>query len=298
MTAPALPDLLGTSPSDLLIDPISWADLTTARQRAERIRTDLVTYSRMRQDIADAYAQRDWAALGYDSWYAYLDGEFGQELQQLARSREERQLAVGDLRGQGLSTRQIASVAGVDAKTVRNDLAELPAAAPAGKVVGSDGKTYPAKRPAAATAGTPNDPAGPVPTADDPPAAATSRDSRPEDRPGPQLPADRDPQVFQTEPGEESPAAVATTGQPGPLRIAGSDDVEVFDHGVIHVGDRDLHLRAGRIEGDVPVAWLSVQHHGEETELLALNPLKVQLLIQKLTAIHGWLTGEQLPDNE
>lgn len=470
-----LPDLLGTSPADLTT-PGPVADLTTARQRAERIRTDLVTYARMRQDIADAYAQRDWAALDYASWYEYLQGEFGQELQQLARSREDRQLAVGDLRGQGLSTRQIAAVAGVDAKTVRNDLAAAPAEVPDGRVTGSDGKSYPAlqrqaraeseweqvfealeqltggdtwtramdianvlgvgrwtpslvtrrlnalqeggrvdssmdrattgirgtawrpKRTAPeptaaatavthwhcpnghswpidgvspntcptcgargafgqATAGTQNDPAGPVPTADDPPAAATSRDSRPEDRPGPQLPAGRDPQVFQTEPGEESPAAVATTGQPGTdhpivlvasalpgqpparaevweddgkntvvkvvycdsrtgawvarkrilgpaepesgaLRIAGSDAVEVYDHGLIHVGDRDLHLLAGRIDGDVPVAWLAVEELATERELLALNALQVQLLIQKLTAIHGWLTGEQLPDDE
>lgn len=457
MTAPAvdqLPDLFGTAPADLAAaDPREvTADLTTARQRAERIRTDLVTYSRMRQDIADAYAQRDWAALDYGSWYAYLQGEFGQELQQLARSREERQLAVGDLRGQGLSTRQIAAVAGVDAKTVRNDLADQPTAAPTDKVVGSDGKSYPAVRhvsserseweavfqalgecadaygiggwatakavaerlglgwsasivtrrlnalreggrveqstdqtvtgvrgvawrprqdpPRAAAIETvelPADdvqpdpqtrPVGSAGSAHDPRAEPVSGAGTPRADRALNLPADRDLQESVAVPGEGT-EAVATTGQPGSphpivlvssavpgqrparaevweddgkntvvkvvycdsrtgawvarkrilgpaepeaahgaLRIAGSDELEVFDHGVIRVGDRDLRLLAGRVDGDVPVAFLSVQHGDQETELLALNALKVQLLIQKLTAIHGWLVGEQLPDDE
>jgi hypothetical protein len=153
-----VPDLLGTAPADLIDRGAEQrpASADTARQRAERIRADLKSYTRMRQDIADAYACRDWAALGYESWFAYLEGEFGEQLQQLARDREQRPAAVRDLRTQGLSTRQIGAVTGVDPKTVRNDLdaagqvgTDSP---PDGKVIGSDGKSYPARR-AAKTGG-------------------------------------------------------------------------------------------------------------------------------------------------
>lgn len=157
MIAPSaleLPDLLGTAPADLIDQAAEQpaADVATARQRAERIRADLAGYTRMRQDIADAYACRDWLALGYDTWFAYLEGEFGPELQQLARDRGERRQAVADLRGQGLSTRQIGAVTGVDPKTVRNDLAEVGTSPQPERVTGSDGKTYPAKKPAPETA--------------------------------------------------------------------------------------------------------------------------------------------------
>lgn len=178
------PDLFGTAPSDLVPDVDQFADSTTARQRAERIRAQIVSYHQMRQDIADAFAYRDWAALGYSSWYGYLEGEFGPELQQLARHRGQRADAARDLRAGGLSTRQIAKVLDVDAKTVRNDLADGPAPA---AVVGADGKTYPASRAVQAPAGTPaapaaagiEGPAGPVPSAADPRADADKVTDRP-----------------------------------------------------------------------------------------------------------------------
>lgn len=144
--APAVPDLLGTSPADLaqLDASAPVATLDEARGRAERIRAGLESYTQMRQDIADAYARRDWAALDYPTWFAYLEGEYGAELKRL--TRDERRQAVTDLREQGLSKRAIAAAVGADEKTVRNDLSGAENSAP-DSVTGADGKTYPASRP-------------------------------------------------------------------------------------------------------------------------------------------------------
>jgi hypothetical protein len=144
----AVPDLLGTSPADLLdtVDEAPVATLDEARMRAERIRAGLESYTQMRQDIADAFARRDWLALDYPSWFTYLEGEYGDELKRLTRS--ERPGAVADLREQGLSQRAIGAALGVSKRTVETDLAQvatsshLPAA-----ITGTDGKTYAAKRP-------------------------------------------------------------------------------------------------------------------------------------------------------
>ncbi|HET8640566.1 MAG TPA: helix-turn-helix domain-containing protein, partial [Pseudonocardiaceae bacterium] len=143
-----MPDLLGTAPADLIdaaVEP-AVATRSVATRRAERIRTGVVNYAAMRQDIADAYAQRDWLALEYPSWYAYLDGEFGEELRALASARTERRAVVADLRGQGMSTRQIASATGVGQSQVRRDLAEVSPNGSPTEVVGADGKTYAATR--------------------------------------------------------------------------------------------------------------------------------------------------------
>lgn len=211
------PDLFGTAPSDLVPDVAEFADSITARQRAERIRAQIVSYHQMRQDIADSFAYRDWAALGYSSWYGYLEGEFGPELQQLSRHRGQRADAARDLRAGGLSTRQIASVLDVDAKTVRNDLEGAPAPE---TVTGADGKTYPASRASQSPAGTPAAPAaagieGPAGPAADASGTASAASGR--DRPGPpsDSPAGRDLQAPAFVSGEAGSAAVATAGQPG-----------------------------------------------------------------------------------
>ncbi len=165
-TPPALPDLLGTAPADLLpAGDRQDSTLDEARQRAERLRAGLVRYSEMRQDIADAFACRDWIALGYDNWPAYVEGEFGEQLAQLARG--DRRQAVEDLRGQGMSVRQIASATGISRGTVSNDLAQVSNSGHLpDKVTGSDGKTYAASRPQ-----TPGS-AGTAPPADPAPASA------------------------------------------------------------------------------------------------------------------------------
>lgn len=148
LVAPSrLPDLLGTSPADLLPEGDRHdSTQAEARERADRLRAGILRYAEMRQDIADAFACRDWIALGYQSWAAYVEGEFGEQLAQLGRA--ERQQAVGDLRGQGMSVRQIAGATGASYGTVRNDIAEVSKTAQLPETVtGSDGKQHPASRP-------------------------------------------------------------------------------------------------------------------------------------------------------
>ena len=140
------PDLLDTAPVDL-VDHASRRDSTPAeaRERAERLRAGIVRYAEMRQDIADAWAGRDWIALGYQDWPAYVAGEFGEQLGQLVRS--DRQQAVADLRSQGMSTRQISGATGIGQTQVRRDLTQVSRDGSPEQVTGSDGKTYAATRP-------------------------------------------------------------------------------------------------------------------------------------------------------
>lgn len=141
-----LPDLLGTSPADLLgTGERHDSTLDEARKRAERLRAGIVRYSEMRQDIADAYACRDWLALDYQNWPAYVEGEFGEQLVLLARG--ERREAIGDLRGQGMSTRQIAKATGIAQTQVVRDLKQVNTEGSPAAVTGSDGKTYAATQP-------------------------------------------------------------------------------------------------------------------------------------------------------
>ncbi len=124
--APLLPDLLGTSPADLIDQYAPEADPSTpdeARERAERVRAGLLSYFEMRQDIADAFARQDWKALDYGSWFEYVEAEFGAVLTGL--SRDERREAARDLQAQGMSTRQIAAATNVSQKQARRDLGQV-----------------------------------------------------------------------------------------------------------------------------------------------------------------------------
>jgi len=150
-TVSAIPDLLGTSPADLIDRDADLPQVTAdlARARATRIRAGLTSYTQMRQDIADAYAQRDWAALGYPSWFAYVEAEFSQALRGL--TRDDRRDAAKDLRAQGMSQRGIAASLGVSKRTVENDLEQVAKSSHLPEAVrGADGKTYPASRPVSA----------------------------------------------------------------------------------------------------------------------------------------------------
>jgi hypothetical protein len=117
-----------------------------AASRAAHIRAGIGAYLTTLAHISTAYAQRDWVALGYESWDAYVNGEYSEH--RLKLSPEHRQKAVAELRLAGMSTRAIGSTLGVDAKTVRNDLnpggENSPPAAP---VTGADGKSYAPSRP-------------------------------------------------------------------------------------------------------------------------------------------------------
>lgn len=173
----SMPDLLGTSPADLMPIDAERHDSTPAeaRERADRLRAGIVRYAEMRQDIADAFACRDWIALGYDHWYAYVEAEFGEQLARLDRG--ERREAVGDLRAQGMSTRQIASATGMPKSTVSDAVRQLSGSGQLSqpeRITGSDGKDRPASRPTPKT---------PEPTAVPSTAAAGSGSTSPEPEP-------------------------------------------------------------------------------------------------------------------
>jgi len=124
------------------------ATIQDARARAARIRAGIGAYLTTLADVSAAYAERDWEAMGYESWEEYVDGEYSE--QRLKLSPEHRQKAVAELRLAGMSQRAIGAVLGVSQKTVDRDLDagesnDSPAAAP---VTGTDGKTYAPTRPA------------------------------------------------------------------------------------------------------------------------------------------------------
>jgi len=114
-----------------------------ARSRAGKIRDGITNYLETLAAISTAYEQRDWEALGYDSWQEYIDGEFSAERLRIAFAYREK--AIADLRLAGLSTRAIAPVVGVSKNTVARQVSQDGTPEP---VQGIDGKSYsPARSP-------------------------------------------------------------------------------------------------------------------------------------------------------
>jgi hypothetical protein len=113
------------------------AELRAAAIRAgcERFVRDVVP------QMLQAYLCRDWAALDYPSWEAYVRDRWGTD--RLRLPAQQRQAIAQLFRLRGVSTRAIASAVNVDQRTVRRDLADSGAAnaAPA-EVLGTDGKQY------------------------------------------------------------------------------------------------------------------------------------------------------------
>lgn len=95
--------------------------------------------------IQEAYTSRAWAALGYDTWDAYVDAEF--RTARLALPKEERAETIQSLRSAGMSVRAISSATGVGVGTVHRELSGsgVPFGTP--EIQGADGKTYAANRP-------------------------------------------------------------------------------------------------------------------------------------------------------
>jgi protein gp37 len=108
---------------------------------------DFIDYVHTVQDeaprrVVDAYRRRAWLALGYESWAAMCDGE------DLRLPRE----VTSELRAGGLSIRAIASVTGVEQRSVGRDLSTAArdkgsAAVEPATIQGVNGKTYAAARP-------------------------------------------------------------------------------------------------------------------------------------------------------
>jgi enamine deaminase RidA (YjgF/YER057c/UK114 family) len=136
------------------IDPDNPSlDAPRARELTRQIRVALEHSYTL---IIAAYQGRAWAAMGYSSWDAYCQGEFGSLA--LQPPREERQAVVMSMREAGMSTRAIGSALQASHTTIERDIASSrraievadnsaggtyvpPAEA---NVVGLDGKSYPA----------------------------------------------------------------------------------------------------------------------------------------------------------
>lgn len=113
---------------------------SVARARIDRIKTHI---DAAREDLIEAWRQRDWVTLGYESWDHMCEVEF--DGARISLPVDERRELVGDLRAEGMSTRAIGSAIGVSKDTVHRDLSagvsdETPA--PAEPVTGLDGKVY------------------------------------------------------------------------------------------------------------------------------------------------------------
>lgn len=114
------------------------------------------------QLIREAYVSRAWAALGYQTWDAYVDAEFRSA--RLALPREERAETIQSLRSAGMSVRAISSATGVGVGTVHRELSQqsnVPNGTMPDRVTTTDGRSYPASRP------TPPPAPEPRPTDDD-----------------------------------------------------------------------------------------------------------------------------------
>lgn len=104
--------------------------------------------------IKQAYLSRAWLALDYASWDDYCTSEFGTS--RLRLPREERQEVVSSMREIGMSTRAIASAAGVNRETVMQDMRQVVGNQPPEpesdaldaepRVTGTDGKSYSPRR--------------------------------------------------------------------------------------------------------------------------------------------------------
>jgi len=118
-----------------------------ARARADRIRSGMRVLAEWQQDVIAAYAARDWDTLGYETWDAYIDGEYGEHRVRLPR--EQRREIVAGMSAAGMSSRAIGAAVGVDHKTVVNDRAATGENSPVPETVLSlDGRERPATRPA------------------------------------------------------------------------------------------------------------------------------------------------------
>lgn len=87
-----------------------------ARARAGQIRFGMQNYIETLGAIAQARAEDDHLALGYETWAEYVDGEFGDG--RLRLPSELRRKAIEELRLAGASQREIGQTLGVSQPTV------------------------------------------------------------------------------------------------------------------------------------------------------------------------------------
>ncbi len=103
---------------------VEHMDVDAARRLTERIRLAATNYTDAKAKVLglvdEAKAGNAHIALGYKSWTAYLSDVLSDEPLRLAR--DERRELVGKLADEGMSTRSIAPIVGVDHVTVARDI--------------------------------------------------------------------------------------------------------------------------------------------------------------------------------
>ncbi|MDX3714382.1 hypothetical protein PV733_36755 [Streptomyces europaeiscabiei] len=118
------------------------AGSVAARQLTDRIK---VAVSGTWLLIQEAYTSRAWAALGYETWDAYVSTEF--KGARLALPREDRSETVLSLRAAGMSVRAIGTATGLGVGTVHRELADpsVPSGTVPERVLSLDGRNRPAR---------------------------------------------------------------------------------------------------------------------------------------------------------
>ncbi|MFI7294012.1 hypothetical protein [Streptomyces sp. NPDC050121] len=132
-----------------MTDIVQAPNIEEARARADRIRSGMRVLAEWQQDVITAYAAQDWVALGYETWDAYLDGEYGEHRVRLPR--EQRREIVAGMSAAGMSTRAIGAALGTGNATVHRDLQSSVSDETDARpdvVLSLDGRERPATRPA------------------------------------------------------------------------------------------------------------------------------------------------------
>lgn len=159
----------------------SALDAGAARELTRQIKVALEHSYTM---IIAAYRGQAWWSMGYSSWDAYCQGEFGNLA--LQPPREDRQNVIMSMREAGMSVRAIKGATGLGQGTVQravqgdssihdagvpNGTPEVEAGRDAGRVTGLDGKSYQPTRTRLGVEPRPHRPAAPafedVPLSDD-----------------------------------------------------------------------------------------------------------------------------------
>ncbi|MDN5702305.1 MAG: hypothetical protein L0H00_04795 [Micrococcales bacterium] len=96
--------------------------------------------------IVQAWEGRVWEPLGYETWDAWIDGNF--RGLQLRPPREQRDEVVQSMREAGMSVRAISRATDLGVGTIHRASAGVPNGTPEQESTGLDGKSYAAKKPA------------------------------------------------------------------------------------------------------------------------------------------------------
>jgi protein gp37 len=96
-----------------------------ARVRVGKIRAGFTNVAAWILSVTTAFAKRDWAALGYTSWEAYTDAEYGDLKQQLPPGLRP-QIAAA-MRAENMDMRSIAAAFGVGKSTIARELSNVDA---------------------------------------------------------------------------------------------------------------------------------------------------------------------------